>query len=316
MGIVLGAAVFAATTTGSYKKAHAFGLEVDIMWWAYLNIIGSFLNCGLGRACEDPLSFGEADGKGLKTEALLWDVNIPYRLSEELTVGVTVGIGDFDTKWSRFAQKTDSDVTLGGAFAIWRPMPDTRITANVHYFHMDTDFSILGSTGSFDTDTWRFSLDGAKTYDMGSFYVEPGLGIAYTTADRESFVDTVFAVTTPSQHLEKLRLSASLTAGVPIEFGHQCSATAQHCRQAEVFGRLKLFYDDGGGFSSDPTFPPSRIVDDDYVGIEAGVGALVPVNDFVSLGGNARVFDAGDMDGYMLQAVLNVDIQGWMERAR
>lgn len=313
--MMLAVAVFAAATTGSYKKAHAFGNEVDGAWMVWLVFMNTLFGCIPG-SCEDPLSFGEADGNGLNGDVLFWDVNLPYRVSENLTVGLSGGIGDFDTKWGQFAQKTDADVIMGGAFAVWNPMPDTRVTADIKYFDMDTDFSILGSTGSYNTDVWRFALEGSKRFDMGTFFLAPGLGVAYTTADRESFVDTLFSSTTPSGNLENLRLSASLTAGMPIEFGHQCSATASHCQPAEIAARVKLFYDDFSGISRDPTFPVSARPDEDYVGIEAAVSAMMPVNDFVSLGGNARIFDAGDIDGYVLQAVLNVDIQGWMERAQ
>jgi hypothetical protein len=258
----------------------------------------------------DPFHYSNINGQGLKAHATTWDVVVPVRVTRDLTLGAIGGTSRSSADWAAVDVNFNSTANLGGVLAAYSIAPQTQFVGAVTFTSLKSNFSGLGSFGSFDTRVTTFQARLERSFNMGSYWLTPALGIQHAQAARDSFRDVVFNGFEPAATIAVTRFQAGTTVGVPIT---GCSNAAPGCRRPTVFANLAIFHDQISGITPDPTVPIFRT---HYVGFNGGIGASVPVGKHVTVGATANWFNAGDNNGYALKAFLNFDFYGLIGKPR
>ncbi len=298
--------IFVTVSVSVPRTASAWGYEMNFFVVQYLLFLTLVIPIKLQY--DPQISYGEARGKGMDGDQTVLDVSLPIPVNEKLSFGVYGGCGKTKLSWDRFSTRVEGDIVRGGGFAVITPTPDIRLLFDYTYSHLDSDFEGFGSTGTFATDVHTIHGEISKRFDRGKYWLEPIAGFVYAHADRESFVDTVFFETTPQSDIELTRFFGGLTMGVPIPAFYHCDENDAGCQPGLLYVRVRGFHDDLSGEAKDPTFPPDARLDDNYLGVSGTVGANIPVSKTVSIGGALTGFNAGDLDGYMVKAFVNITL--------
>jgi hypothetical protein len=303
---------FVSISVSTPRTASAYIVEVNTYLISMMRLFGMglfhmlLLHPIFARITTDPLSHGEIRGNGIDGSQTVLYATLPIPVREKLTLGVFGGIADNDLKWDRFATKIDGDMDFVGGFVILEPVPDTRLKFSYSYSKIDATFESLGSTGAFDADIHTFNGEISRRFHKKRYWLEPLAGFLYGKANRESFVDTLWAEKTPHSDLKLKRFFGGVTLGVPVSIGYTCSENDPACRSGLVFARAMAFHERFSGIGQDPEFPDSERQDDSYLGFSGTLGADIPVCRNVSVGSTVTKFSAGDQDGYKVMAFVNI----------
>lgn len=263
-------------------------------------------------AC-DPLHYGKSSGKGLNSRSTSWDVVAPVKVTRDLTIGAIGGTSRSSADWAAVDVNFNSTANLGGGFVAYRFGPQMQFVGAATYTGLKTDFSGLGSFGSFNTHMTTVQARLERTFNFGpQWWLTPTAGIQYANAARDSFRDVVLNDFEPAATIRVSRLQTGATVGTSIPTA-TCANAKAGCHRPSVFANLGLFYDQISGITPDPTVPSFKT---SYVGVSGGVGASVPLGKHVTIGGTANWFSAGDNSGYALKAILNFDLFGLLGKPR
>jgi Autotransporter beta-domain len=318
--------LFLIVVLANPRPARAYATEAD--WMIVALIVGAFSNVycetpgdpfadavwggeGDPPAC-DPLHYAKTSGQGLNTSTTTWDIVAPVRLTREITLGAIGGTSRSSADWAAVDVNFNSTANLGGILLAYRFSPQMQFVGAATYTSLKTDFSGLGSFGSFNTRVTTFQGRLERSFNMGSYALTPALSIQHARAARDEFRDVVTNGFEPAANINVTRLQGGATVAVPIPVAG-CSNPRSGCKQPSVFANAALFYDQISGITVDPTVPSFRT---QYVGFSGGGGVSVPVGKHVSVGGSATWFTAGDNSGYALRAFVNFDLFGLLGKPR
>jgi hypothetical protein len=247
------------------------------------------------KAVTGALSQVQVQGKGIDGKQAVMNIALPLVHNNDMAFGVLVGGGESEVKWDRFQGDMDSDIARAGVFLAMTPYPDTRLEFDYTFTRMDTNFDLLGSSGTFDSDVHDLRAQISKRFDQGNYWIETAAGLHYGQARRGGFVDTLWSENTPRDTTELFRVSGSLAVVAPISSG-------------VVYVKAMAFHDNFGSVPRDPTFPVDARPDEDYLGFAGAVGANISVTDNVSIGGMFTGFKGGDLDGHEVMAFVNIGL--------
>ena len=255
----------------------------------------------------------DLNGNVFDSETTAWDVLIPVPLTDNVTVGAILGTAESDFSLPTTATKIDTDTDFAGWFGIFTPTDNTRISVTNIYAWNDVDFTAAGSTGTRQSRAESWKADISYRFDQGHFYIVPTIGGFYANGEMNGFFDTFFDEFTPGVDVTVKRFYADLAVLVPLGLGrsHCTGAKGEICDEGggSFMAHVTVVRDDIDGLVFDPT-AGFGLPDTNYTGVIAGVGAMIPVHEYVSVGGTADWFQFGDMDGYYVKALVNVDIFG------
>jgi len=247
------------------------------------------------RSIDGSLSQIQAHGKGIDGQQTVMNFAMPLIHNDDITFGVLVGAGDSEVEWDRFQGDMDSDIARAGVFVAMTPYPDTRLEFDYTFTRMDTNFDLLGSSGSFDSDIHDFRAQISKRFNQDDYWVETAAGLHYGQAQRDSFVDTLWSEKTPKDTTELTRVFGSMAVVAPTSSG-------------TVFVKATAFHDNFGSVPRDPAFPVDARPDEKYWGFAGAVGATIAVSKDVTIGGTLTGFQGGDLDGHEVRAFVNIGL--------
>lgn len=307
--VVILAALFAITQTGalaftnesdSDAAEHSKRLKTVKEWCA--------ISVGPDKPADcDPFYYSESGGKGMNYHQTVWDVILPWRINDAVTVGAVAGVGSSEFNWSLAGSTNiDTDSKFGGVFAAIRIFTQSMLFVSGIFQSSDSDFTGFGSSGSYDTETTAVQVDFSHKFDLGSYWITPTVGFFQADADREAFTDTVFASVNPAATITVRRWSTGATVGIPFSTGLEpdCPDSGV-CRQSEIIGQFGVFTEDINGITPDPDLPT---FDDNYVGTTVGIGMRTPLSSSITAGGGVDWFDEGSTDGFVISAFINIDL--------
>lgn len=290
-------------------SARAFGSEADesvLAWWVN-NSGGGWTFSGTCRRESpffcDPATYGEVDGNGINAQQMIFDGTIPFQVTDELVVGLGMGGGTAEFDWRRFQTDIDGEILFGGGYFAYEPTDSTMFAVSYTFGRIDSDFAILGSTGSYDTDLHSWSGELSHRFNLGHFWAKPTAEVYHTRANREAFRDTLFNELTPASKIKMTRVLGGVEFGAPLHLGPGCSVKDTSCQSATVYAELAAFYDDIDGINQEEA---AALVDQNYVGIIGTLGAHMYVTDNLLIGGMGTLFQAGDLDGFTVRGYAKI----------
>lgn len=158
------------------------------------------------------------DGTGADRDGYQWSVvsGISYQTNSGASFGAFARVREGEVDSNALNATLDSDFYGGGAFVSAPLAGGVRLTGAALYEAGDSDISIEGATGSFDSDQWTVEGRIDKRIMRGRYWIEPAIGLLYTQVDRDSYTDSAGAFVAGSE-LELGRFTYGPRIGTTIQ---------------------------------------------------------------------------------------------------
>ncbi len=229
----------------------------------------------------------------------LWWVTsgMSYQVNDRTVVGGFSRIRQGEVSSTALNAKLNSDFFGGGAFVATRLGNGMRMSGAFLYESGDSDITIAGARGSFDTSQWTVEGQVDQRVALGRGWVQPAVKLLYTNMDRDAFTDSTGTRVNDSD-LELGRLT----------FGPTVGTTIQKQRAAiKPFGRIHGVWD----FVNDGDFTLSTgaVISNADAAVNLGGGVEVAFQNgvVVTAAGDWFAFD-DDLDGWALTGGLGMPL--------
>jgi len=185
-----------------------------------------------------PIDLNTADRDG----HLWWmTLGTSYALSDDTKIGAFGRYREGEVGSTALQADLKSQFIGGGLFAIFGLPMDSRLLMSGLYEHGDSDITIAGDQGDFDSDQWTFEARADKRFELNQYWIEPRVNLLYTNQDNDSFIDSA-GNAIQGQELELGRLTYGPTLGMTLQDNGQLIATISP--QAHIRG-IWDFQNDG-----------------------------------------------------------------------
>ncbi len=229
----------------------------------------------------------------------LWWVTsgMSYQVNERTVIGGFSRIRQGEVDSTALNAKLDSDFYGGGAFVATRLGNGMRMLGAILYESGDSDITIAGARGSFDSSQWTIEGQIDQRIAFGRGWVQPAVELLYTNMGRDAFTDST-GTRVNSSDLELGRLT----------FGPTVGTTIQKQRAAiKPFGRIHGVWD----FVNDGDFTLSTgaVISNADAAVNLGGGVEVAFENgvVVTAAGDWFAFD-DDLDGWALTGGLGMPL--------
>jgi len=224
----------------------------------------------------------------------LWwlTVGSSYALSETSKIGAFGRYREGQVDSTALQADLESQFYGGGLFAILGLPMDSRLLVSGLYEHGDSDITIAGAKGDFDSDQWTFEARIDKRFQLNRYWVEPRVNLLYTNEDNDNFTDSA-GNAIQGQELELGRLTYGPTIGTTIAGS---GAVASVSPQAHIRGIWDFQNDGSFTTSTGAVFSTSE------TGLNLGGGLDVTLVNglLVTFGGDWFTYDT-ELQGWSLR---------------
>ena len=231
----------------------------------------------------------EDDQTNADRDGHLWWVmsGLSYQLSERTTVGAFSRYREGEVDSTVLNSQLDTDYVGGGVFLATTLGGGLRVIGAALIEQGDSDITIAGATGSFDTDQLTLEARVDKRIHRGKHWIEPAVRILYTDADNDDYTDSTGAFVI-GQDLTLGRLTYGPTIGTTLQHGQT---------QIRPFAKINGVWD----FENDGNFTTSTgavfSTGETAINLGGGVEVVYASGFAVKLAGDWFAFDS-DLDGW------------------